>query len=122
MRDYFTGDKVDVRMNEKCGAYIMIEPARIHTIEELLQNNGISFALEDGSNSCIGTPEAAVIEVRVCVDHARVIRRSSLARGAGRARARDGSAYRVAADPNARRSPTSRTPATRRQARLRCGA
>jgi hypothetical protein len=62
MRDYFTGDKVDVRMNEKCGAYIMIEPARIHAIEELLQNNGISFALEDGSNSCMGTPEAAVIE------------------------------------------------------------
>ena len=62
MRDYFTGDNVDVRVSEKCGAYIMFEPARINAIEELLQNNGISFTLEDGANSCIGTPEAAVIE------------------------------------------------------------
>jgi hypothetical protein len=56
MRDYFTGDKVDVRMNEKCGAYIMIEPARISPVEELLQRNGITFLLADGVNSCLGTP------------------------------------------------------------------
>ena len=62
MRDYFTGDRVDVRMNEKCGAYIMIEPARINAVEELLQRNGVPFMLEDGANSCLGTPESAVIE------------------------------------------------------------
>jgi hypothetical protein len=62
MRDYFTGDNVDVRMNEKCGAYIMIAPAQINSIEDLLQRNGIPFMLEDGANSCLGTPEAAVIE------------------------------------------------------------
>jgi hypothetical protein len=62
MRDYFTGDNVDVRMNEKCGAYIMIEPARLDSVEELLQRNGIPFMLEDAANPCLGTPEAAVIE------------------------------------------------------------
>jgi hypothetical protein len=62
VRDYFTGDIVDVRMSEKCGAYIMIEPARIDPVEELLQRNGIPFMLADGANSCLGTPEAAVIE------------------------------------------------------------
>ena len=62
MRDYFTGDNVDVRLNKMCGAYIMIEPARIKSVEELLQRNGIPFMLEDGANSCLGTPESAVIE------------------------------------------------------------
>jgi hypothetical protein len=62
MRDSFTGDKVDVRLDEKCGAYIMIAPARINAVEELLRQNGIPFMLEDGANSCLGTPEAAVIE------------------------------------------------------------
>jgi hypothetical protein len=62
MRDDFTGDIVDVRMNKKCGAYIMIEPAQINVVEELLQRNGIHFMLEDGANPCVGTPEAAVIE------------------------------------------------------------
>jgi hypothetical protein len=62
MRDYFTGDNVDVRMSQKCGAYIMIEPARINSVEALLQRNGIPFMLEDPANSCVGTPEAAVIE------------------------------------------------------------
>jgi hypothetical protein len=62
MRDSFTGDNVDVRMSEKCGAYIMIEPARITSVEELLQRNGIPFMLEDTANSCLGSPEAAVIE------------------------------------------------------------
>jgi hypothetical protein len=74
MRDYFTGDHVDVRVNEKCGAYIMIEPARIRPVEELLQNNGISFTLEDGSNSCMGTPEAAVIEFGKDADLERIQR------------------------------------------------
>jgi hypothetical protein len=62
MRDYFTGDNVDVRLSEKCGAYIMIEPARLNSVEELLQRNGIPFMLEDPANPCLGTPEAAVIE------------------------------------------------------------
>jgi hypothetical protein len=62
MRDSFTGDNVDVRVDGNCGAYIMIEPARIRPVEELLQRNGIPFMLEDGANPCIGTPEAAVIE------------------------------------------------------------
>ena len=62
MRDDFTGDNVDVRISEKCGAYIMIEPVQINTVEELLKRNGISFMLEDGANSCLGTPESAVIE------------------------------------------------------------
>jgi hypothetical protein len=62
MRDYFTGDNVDVRMSEKCGAYVMVEPARLESVEELLQRNGIPFTLEDPVNPCLGTPEAAVIE------------------------------------------------------------
>ena len=61
MRDYFTGDNVDVRVNERCGAYIMIEPARIASVEELLRSNDIPFALEDAADPCVGTPEAAVI-------------------------------------------------------------
>jgi hypothetical protein len=62
MRDNFDGEKVDVRLSEKCGPYIMIEPTRIEEVETLLSANGISFTLEDGSHSCVGTPEAAVIE------------------------------------------------------------
>jgi hypothetical protein len=62
VRDYFTGDNVDVRVDERCGAYIMIEPARIAPVEELLRLNDIPFALEDGADPCVGTPEAAVIE------------------------------------------------------------
>jgi hypothetical protein len=61
MRDHFTGDNVDVRVSGKCGAYIMIEPARIGAVEELLQKNSILFTLDDGANPCMGTPEAAVI-------------------------------------------------------------
>jgi hypothetical protein len=62
MRDYFTGENVDVRMSEKCGAYIMVEPARLGPIEELLEAQNIAFQLEDAVHPCIGTPEAAVIE------------------------------------------------------------
>ena len=62
MWDHFDGDKVDVRVSEKCGAYIMIEPARIAEVEALLRTSGIPFTLEDGTNACVGTPEAAVIE------------------------------------------------------------
>ena len=62
MLDHFTGDRVDVRVDARCGAYIMIAPARINAVEELLRRNGIPFTLEDGANSCLGTPEAAVIE------------------------------------------------------------
>ncbi len=62
MWDGFTGERIDVRVDERCGAYIMIEPARISPVEELLRQNNIPFKLEDGASSCRGTPEAAVIE------------------------------------------------------------
>jgi hypothetical protein len=62
MWDGFSGEKVDVRQDDECGAYIMIEPARIKAVEELLMQNGIPFALEDPEHACKGTPEAAVIE------------------------------------------------------------
>ena len=68
MWDHFDGDKVDVRVSEKCGAYIMIEPARIAGVEALLRTSGIPFTLEDGTNACVGTPEAAVIELGKNVD------------------------------------------------------
>jgi hypothetical protein len=60
--DHFDGEKVDVRLSEKCGPYIMIEPARIAEVDALLRTRGIPFTLEDGTNACVGTPEAAVIE------------------------------------------------------------
>ena len=62
MWDHFDGDKVDVRVNEKCGPYIMIEPARTAEVEALLRTSGIPFTLDDGPDACVGTPEAAVIE------------------------------------------------------------
>jgi hypothetical protein len=62
MWDHFGGNKVDVRMSEKCGPYIMLEPARIAEVEALLRTSEIPFTLEDGTNACVGTPEAAVIE------------------------------------------------------------
>ncbi len=62
MRDIGHHEKIDVRISKDCGPYIMIEPARIDEIEELLSRNGIAFTLEDTTHSCVGTPEAAVIE------------------------------------------------------------
>jgi len=62
MYDKFTGENVDVRQNHTCGPYIMIEPATIGRVEELLQVNGITFTLEASSDACMGNPEAAVIE------------------------------------------------------------
>ena len=62
MWDSFTGERIDVRVDTKCGPYIMIEPAKIDGVEELLRRHGIHFTLEDGANPCKGTPEAAVIE------------------------------------------------------------
>ena len=62
MWDHFTGDRVDVRVDAECGPYIMIEPAEIARVEELLRSNGIHFTLDGGANACVGTPEAAVIE------------------------------------------------------------
>jgi hypothetical protein len=60
--DQFDGEKVDIRLSEKCGPYIMIAPARIAEVETILRANGIPFTLDDGTNACVGTPEAAVIE------------------------------------------------------------
>ena len=62
MWDHFDGEKVDVRQSEKCGPYIMIEPARIAEVEAILRTSGIPFTLDHGTNACVGTPEAAVIE------------------------------------------------------------
>ena len=64
MLDHFTGEKVDVRTDAKCGPYIMIEPAEISRVEEVLRRHGIRLMLEDGVTGCKGTPEAAVIEFR----------------------------------------------------------
>ena len=74
MRDHFTGDKVSVRVDQKCGPYVMIEPAEIARVEELLQSNGIPFSLEDGANTCKGTPEAAVIDFERDADLANIQR------------------------------------------------
>ena len=62
MWDSFSGDKVDVRVDAKCGPYIMIAPSEIVRVEELLETHGIHFTLEDDNHPCKGTPEAAVIE------------------------------------------------------------
>jgi len=62
MRDHFTGENVEVRTDSMCGPYIMIEPARIATVEELLRSNDILFTLDQGPDACKGSPEAAVIE------------------------------------------------------------
>ncbi len=72
MWDKFSHDNVDVRIDENCGPYIMIEPARIAQVEELLRNNGIVFTLEDESHMCLGTPEAAVIEFGKGADVTRI--------------------------------------------------
>src|SRR4029077_2436105 len=60
--------------------------------------------------------EAPVVEMRVCVDHARRVRPSSLARALGRATARSGSSFPAAADPSARPPPIWLTPGTPRRA------
>jgi hypothetical protein len=62
MWDHFSGARVDVRQDAECGPYIMIEPAQIARVEQLLRTNDIQFTLEDSANACVGTPEAAVIE------------------------------------------------------------
>jgi hypothetical protein len=72
MRDGFDGDNIDVRVDENCGPYIMIEPAKIGRVEALLRNSGIHFLLEDGANACKGTPEAAVIEFGKGADVTRI--------------------------------------------------
>jgi hypothetical protein len=74
MWDHFDGERVDVRVSEKCGPYIMIEPARIAEVEALLRMRGIPFRLDDGSNACVGTPEAAVIEFGQNADVAQIQR------------------------------------------------
>ena len=72
MWDHFDGEKVEVRMSERCGPYIMIEPARIAEVEAMLRTSGISFTLDDGTNACVGTPEAAVIEFGKDADIQRI--------------------------------------------------
>ena len=74
MRDHFTGEKVSVRVDQKCGPYIMIGPGEIARVEEVLQRNGIPFSLEDGASSCKGTPETAVIDFARDADLANIQR------------------------------------------------
>lgn len=74
MWDSFTGERIDVRVDAKCGPYIMVEPAKISGIEELLLRHSIHFTLEDAANSCKGTPEAAVIEFGKGADVQRIQR------------------------------------------------
>ena len=62
MLDAFTGENVDVRLDPECGSYIMIEPAQIARVEELLRSHDIPFALEEGPDAPKGAPEAAVID------------------------------------------------------------
>jgi hypothetical protein len=74
MRDNSTGDSVDIRVGAECGPYIMIEPAKIARVEELLRKNGIAFTVENGPDSCKGAPEAAVIEFGKEADVERIQR------------------------------------------------
>ena len=74
MWDHFYGERVDVRVSERCGAYIMIEPAKIADVEALLRTRGIPFTLDNGANACVGTPEAAVIEFGKDADIERIQR------------------------------------------------
>jgi hypothetical protein len=62
MRDNFIGERVEVLRDERFGAYIMFEPAKIARITDLLRKNGISFLLEGGPNAHKGTPEASVMD------------------------------------------------------------
>jgi hypothetical protein len=74
MWDGFSGDRIDVRLDENNGAYIMIEPARISAVEELLRKHGIAFTLDDGTDPTKGSPEAAVIEFGQGADIDRIQR------------------------------------------------
>ena len=68
------GERVVVRVSETCGPYIMFGPTRIDEVEALLRTHDIPFTLEDGSHSCLGTPEAAVIEFGEGADIRRIQR------------------------------------------------
>ena len=68
------GVRIDVRVSEKCGPYIMVEPTRIDEVEALLRTNEIPFTLEDDTNPCLGTPEAAAIEFGKGADLERIQR------------------------------------------------
>jgi len=72
MLDSSTGEKIDVRVDRECGPYIMIEPAKMARIEQLLKKSGIFYRVENDSNACKGTPEAAVIEFGKDSDPARI--------------------------------------------------
>ena len=68
------GERIVVRVSENCGSYIMIEPTKIDEVEALLRTHGIAFTLEDGSHSCLGTLEAAVIGFGEGADMKRIQR------------------------------------------------
>jgi len=62
MWDGFPSVRIDIRVDSKCGAYIMIEPSRFNPVKQRLRQNDIPFNLEDCASSCKGTPDTAVIE------------------------------------------------------------
>jgi hypothetical protein len=68
------GERVDVRVSENCGPYIMIEPTRIDEVESLFKTNGIPYTLADEAHRCLGTPEAAVFEFGEGADVTRIQR------------------------------------------------
>ena len=72
MWDAFAEDRVDVRPDPVCGAYIMIPPDKIASVQTLLDNHGIPHRLEDNTHACKGTPEAAVIEFGKGADMQRI--------------------------------------------------
>lgn len=62
MWDGFSEDSVDVRWDNAFGAYIMIPPDKITSVEALLEQNEIPYTLEGPGHMARGAPEAAVIE------------------------------------------------------------
>ena len=72
MWDGFAEDRVDVRFDPACGAYIMIPPDKITSVEALLDKNGVPYRLEDPDHAARGTPEAAVIDFGKHADVERI--------------------------------------------------
>jgi hypothetical protein len=72
MWDGFSEDNVDVRWDRVAGAYIMIPPDKIASVEALLEKNDIPFMLEGPGHMRIGAPEAAVIEFGREADIAKI--------------------------------------------------
>lgn len=72
MWDGFSEDNVDVRWDKEYGAYIMIPPDKIASVEALLEKSEIPFTLEGPEHPWKGGPEAAVIEFGKEADMAKI--------------------------------------------------